>query len=152
MDLTKYLYKKGINVIIYSSIIDFLWMGLFASLVGMCGVKKKMHIQSTEVQGQCEFCGLETKNIYIVMGKYVRACQGIHAYKAHRHEKIIHQIFEGAIKRCSSSARAMIGEEVAQGLVEYALILALVSVVVIITLSILGSAIGNVFSDIVGSI
>lgn len=36
-----------------------------------------------------------------------------------------------------------------QGLVEYALILVLVSVVVIVILSILGPAIGNVFSNIV---
>jgi pilus assembly protein Flp/PilA len=36
-----------------------------------------------------------------------------------------------------------------QGLVEYALILVLVAVVVIVILSLLGPAIGNVFSNIV---
>ncbi|MGA2112373.1 MAG: Flp family type IVb pilin [Anaerolineales bacterium] len=39
-----------------------------------------------------------------------------------------------------------------QGLVEYALILVLVAVVVIVILSLLGPAIGNVFSNIVNSI
>lgn len=36
-----------------------------------------------------------------------------------------------------------------QGLVEYALILALIVIVVIAVLSIIGPAIGNIFSDIV---
>ncbi|HRQ23977.1 MAG TPA: pilus assembly protein [Anaerolineales bacterium] len=40
----------------------------------------------------------------------------------------------------------------AQGLVEYALILVLVSIVVIVALSILGPIIGNVFSDINSSL
>jgi pilus assembly protein Flp/PilA len=39
-----------------------------------------------------------------------------------------------------------------QGLVEYALILVLVAVVVIVVLSLLGPAIGNVFSEILKSI
>lgn len=39
-----------------------------------------------------------------------------------------------------------------QGLVEYALILVLVSVVVIVILALLGPAIGNVFSNIVQDI
>ena len=39
-----------------------------------------------------------------------------------------------------------------QGLVEYALILVLVAVVVIVILALLGPAIGNVFSRIVGAI
>lgn len=42
--------------------------------------------------------------------------------------------------------------EKGQGLVEYALILVLVAVVVIVVLSLLGPAIGNVFSIILGSI
>jgi pilus assembly protein Flp/PilA len=39
-----------------------------------------------------------------------------------------------------------------QGLVEYALILVLVAIVIIIILSVLGPAIGNVFSQIINSI
>jgi pilus assembly protein Flp/PilA len=39
-----------------------------------------------------------------------------------------------------------------QGLVEYALILVLVAIVIIVILSVLGPAIGNVFSQIVQSI
>lgn len=39
-----------------------------------------------------------------------------------------------------------------QGLVEYALILVLVAVVVIVILALLGPAIGNVFSSVIGSI
>jgi pilus assembly protein Flp/PilA len=39
-----------------------------------------------------------------------------------------------------------------QGLVEYALILVLVAIVIIIILSVLGPAIGNVFSTIVATI
>jgi pilus assembly protein Flp/PilA len=39
-----------------------------------------------------------------------------------------------------------------QGLVEYALILVLVAIVIIIILSVLGPAIGNVFSQIIHSI
>ncbi len=42
--------------------------------------------------------------------------------------------------------------EKGQGLVEYALILVLVAVVVIVILSLLGPAIGNVFSKIVETI
>jgi pilus assembly protein Flp/PilA len=39
-----------------------------------------------------------------------------------------------------------------QGLVEYALILVLVAIVIIIILSVLGPAIGNVFSQIINNI
>jgi len=42
--------------------------------------------------------------------------------------------------------------EEGQGLVEYALILVLVAVVVIVILSLLGPAIGNVFSNIVSAL
>ena len=41
--------------------------------------------------------------------------------------------------------------EEGQGLVEYALILVLVAVVVIVILSLLGPAIGNVFSEILAA-
>lgn len=108
-----------------------------------------MYIQSTETKSQCEYCGVLTKNVHIVMGHHVRACTGLHAYKAHRQEKIIHQIFEGAFRRCEMQARATIK---GQGLVEYALILALVSVVVIVVLAVLGPAVGNIFSHIVTTI
>jgi len=43
-------------------------------------------------------------------------------------------------------------KEKGQGLVEYALILVLVAVVVIVILSLLGPAIGNIFSNIVQNI
>jgi pilus assembly protein Flp/PilA len=43
-------------------------------------------------------------------------------------------------------------KEKGQGLVEYALILVLVAVVVIVILSLLGPAIGNVFSSIMAAI
>jgi pilus assembly protein Flp/PilA len=39
-----------------------------------------------------------------------------------------------------------------QGLVEYALILVLVAIVIIVILSVLGPAIGNVFSQIINAI
>jgi pilus assembly protein Flp/PilA len=42
--------------------------------------------------------------------------------------------------------------EKGQGLVEYALILVLVAVVVIVILSIMGPAIGNIFSNIVNTL
>ncbi len=42
--------------------------------------------------------------------------------------------------------------EEGQGLVEYALILVLVAVVVIVILALLGPAIGNIFSNIIGSL
>lgn len=45
-----------------------------------------------------------------------------------------------------------VGSESGQGLVEYALIMVLVSVVVIVVLSLLGPAIGNVFSSIITNI
>jgi len=43
-------------------------------------------------------------------------------------------------------------KEKGQGLVEYALILVLVAIVVIVTLALLGPAIGNVFSNIINNI
>ena len=43
-------------------------------------------------------------------------------------------------------------QEEGQGLVEYALILVLVAIVVIVILSLLGPAVGNVFSNIVNAI
>jgi pilus assembly protein Flp/PilA len=43
-------------------------------------------------------------------------------------------------------------KEKGQGLVEYALILVLVAIVVIVALTALGPIIGNVFSDINGSL
>jgi len=42
--------------------------------------------------------------------------------------------------------------EEGQGLVEYALILVLVAVVVIVILSLLGPAVGNIFSNIVNAL
>jgi pilus assembly protein Flp/PilA len=43
-------------------------------------------------------------------------------------------------------------KEKGQGLVEYALILVLVSIVVIVVLALLGPAIGNIFSSIMASL
>ena len=43
-------------------------------------------------------------------------------------------------------------KEKGQGLVEYALILVLVAIVVIAVLALLGPAIGNIFSTIMGSL
>ena len=48
-------------------------------------------------------------------------------------------------------SRSDLSEE-GQGLVEYALILVLVAVVVIVILALLGPAIGNIFSNIVGAL
>ena len=48
--------------------------------------------------------------------------------------------------------RAIFHSEKGQGLAEYALILTLVAVVVIVILAILGPAVGNVFSNIVASL
>jgi pilus assembly protein Flp/PilA len=64
------------------------------------------------------------------------------------------------IQRASPTGEAVEGEDKmmkrfqmkAQGLVEYALILVLVAVVVIVILSLLGPAIGNVFSNIITNI
>ena len=42
--------------------------------------------------------------------------------------------------------------EEGQGLVEYALILVLVAVVVIVILSLLGPAIGNIFSNVINTL
>lgn len=43
-------------------------------------------------------------------------------------------------------------KEEGQGLVEYALILVLVATTVVVILSILGPAIGNIFSNVVGQL
>ncbi|MCD4752582.1 MAG: Flp family type IVb pilin [Anaerolineaceae bacterium] len=43
-------------------------------------------------------------------------------------------------------------KEKGQGLVEYALILVLVAIVVIVVLSLLGPAIGDIFSNIMGGL
>ena len=40
----------------------------------------------------------------------------------------------------------------AQGIIEYALILVLIAIVVIAVLSLIGPAIGNIFSDIVNAL
>ena len=45
-----------------------------------------------------------------------------------------------------------LAREKGQGLVEYALILVLVAIVVIAVLALVGPAVGNVFSNIIGSI
>jgi pilus assembly protein Flp/PilA len=45
-----------------------------------------------------------------------------------------------------------IKKQKAQGLVEYALILVLISIVVIIVLSLVGTGIGNIFSSILNTI
>ena len=52
----------------------------------------------------------------------------------------------------NASAMLFVPREEGQGLVEYALILVLVAVVVIAILTLLGPAIGNVFSSIVMSV
>jgi pilus assembly protein Flp/PilA len=49
-------------------------------------------------------------------------------------------------------AMLFLPREEGQGLVEYALILVLVAIVVIVILSLLGPAIGNVFSEIMNAI
>lgn len=60
--------------------------------------------------------------------------------------------FVGKILRKEVKAMLFAPKEKGQGLVEYALILVLVAVVVIVILALLGPAIGNVFSTIMGSI
>jgi pilus assembly protein Flp/PilA len=42
--------------------------------------------------------------------------------------------------------------EEGQGLVEYALLIALIAIVVIVVLAILGPSVGNIFSDVVANI
>lgn len=103
------------------------------------------HIISTSRQSECEYCGEMSKKVFPVFDRHIRACNGEHAYKAHRQEKMIELLFENAAKNFKLRVEAMGG----QGLVEYSLILALVSVVVIVILSILGPAVGNIFSSIV---
>ena len=78
-----------------------------------------------------------------MLGKHVRACCGSHAYQAHRTDVIISRIIESAAMRIR-----MCG----QGLVEYAVIMALVAVVVMVVLGVLGPAVGNIFSGIVSGI
>jgi pilus assembly protein Flp/PilA len=64
----------------------------------------------------------------------------------------------GSINRKNSIARKEVTimlfapKEKGQGLVEYALILVLVAVVVIVVLALLGPAIGNIFSQIMGKL
>jgi pilus assembly protein Flp/PilA len=55
------------------------------------------------------------------------------------------------IKRAAESSRKLKLQR-GQGLVEYSLILTLVSVVVIVVLVVLGPAVGNIFSNIVMNI
>ncbi len=61
----------------------------------------------------------------------------------------VHDIFNFLVRR---NTMLFAPKEKGQGLVEYALILVLVAVVVIVILSLLGPAIGNIFSNIVGNI
>jgi pilus assembly protein Flp/PilA len=56
------------------------------------------------------------------------------------------------MRRKEVTAMLFAPKEKGQGLVEYALILVLVSIVVIVILVILGPAIGNVFSNIVSNL
>ena len=107
------------------------------------GIRVMMHIISTRRKAECEYCGEVTRNMYPVFERHVRACCGEHAYRAHRQEVMIERILQSAAQRVR-----MCG----QGLIEYSLILALVSVVVIIILSVLGPSVGNIFSSIVMSI
>ena len=46
----------------------------------------------------------------------------------------------------------MLSREKGQGIIEYALILVLIAIVVIAVLSLIGPAIGNIFSDIVNAL
>jgi pilus assembly protein Flp/PilA len=46
----------------------------------------------------------------------------------------------------------LLGRDEGQGIVEYAMILVLVAVVVIISLVLMGGSVGNIFSDIVGAL
>ena len=52
-------------------------------------------------------------------------------------------------KKLSNLSKASKQQEEGQGLVEYALILVLVSVVVVVVLSLVGPAVGNIFSQVV---
>ena len=109
-----------------------------------------MQLRSTSSLKPCEYCGKPTANIFPIMDKYVRACDGVHAYKAHRQECLINSIFDGAVARARMGIKSIM--QSGQGLVEYALILVLVAVVVTIALALLGPSIGNVFSGIVANI
>ena len=110
-----------------------------------------MHIRSTEKKQFCEWCGKETRNVHAIMGKHVRGCDGVHAYKAHRQNALLENIIQGAADRAKGGVRKVF-QQAGQGLVEYALILVLVAVVVTIALALLGPAVGNVFSGIVSNI
>lgn len=59
---------------------------------------------------------------------------------------------DGNIRRKEVSAMVFQPKQAGQGLVEYALILVLIAVVVIVILALLGPAIGNVFSNIIGNL
>jgi pilus assembly protein Flp/PilA len=62
-------------------------------------------------------------------------------------------IYSSVVVEATKGAKQMLynAREAGQGLVEYALILVLVAVVVIAILTLLGPAIGNVFSTIANS-
>jgi pilus assembly protein Flp/PilA len=62
------------------------------------------------------------------------------------------QIQSGETNSKEANLMLFLPHEEGQGLVEYALILVLVAIVVIVILSLLGPAIGNVFSNIVNAI
>jgi pilus assembly protein Flp/PilA len=62
------------------------------------------------------------------------------------------QIQSGETNSKEAKLMLFLPREEGQGLVEYALILVLVAIVVIVILSILGPAIGNVFSNVVNAI
>ena len=61
-------------------------------------------------------------------------------------------IFKDYLMKGGKNLMLYAPKEKGQGLVEYALILVLVAVVVIVILSLLGPAIGGVFSDILSQI
>jgi pilus assembly protein Flp/PilA len=62
------------------------------------------------------------------------------------------QIQSGETNPKEENLMLFLPHEEGQGLVEYALILVLVAIVVIVVLSLLGPAIGDVFSDIMNAI
>jgi pilus assembly protein Flp/PilA len=65
---------------------------------------------------------------------------------------VLFRLIVGAFQRKGGNAMFKKMQKRAQGLVEYALILVLVAIVIIIILSVLGPAIGNVFSQIINNI
>lgn len=106
-----------------------------------------LKLLSTGKVGPCEWCGRRTGFVFPVFDRYVRACCGLHAYSIKRQEDVLNHIFKSAADRVKAT-RARIGHA-AQGLAEYALILALIAVVVVVILATLGPAIGNIFSNVV---